>query len=173
MLYLRRLAINLFIWITRSIAWSDLFSSVFRIKLFTSGKRFELYKQKRTNFFFHQHTIFYVCLCFVCFDIVLNLFIVELQILPNDTTIYGTNGTTVTLTCLIKNNIQGTKNISWLQNGQFVNSNASNILTATFLLTTEVRKQNVKCVVDIDCIDMHLEQNVKFSVNCTYNRSFL
>ncbi|CAC5385923.1 unnamed protein product [Mytilus coruscus] len=95
----------------------------------------------------------------------MNLNIVELQILPNDTTIVGSNGSTVTVTCLIKNNIPGAKNISWLKNGQLVSSNASNILTVTFLLTTEVSKQNLKCKADIDCIDMPLEQDVKFSVN--------
>lgn len=97
--------------------------------------------------------------------------IVELLVLPNDT-IAGTNGSTVFVTCSIKNDIPGGKTISLIKNGIIVISNNSNILTAPVLLTTDVYNQNFKCKADLDCLDMSLEQDVKFSVTCEYSRSF-
>lgn len=97
--------------------------------------------------------------------------IVELLVLPN-ATIAGTNDSSVVITCTIKNDIPGMKTISLIKNGIIVSSNNSNILTTTVLLTTYVYNQNFKCKADLDCLDMPLEQDVKFSVTCEYSRSF-
>lgn len=108
---------------------------------------------------------------FVCFYSIITFNFVELEILPSET-IVGTNGSTVNVTCSLKNNVPGAKNISWIRNGKLVSSNTSNIITVTFLLNTNVHEQNLKCKADLDFIDMLLEQDVKFNVTCKYSRNF-
>lgn len=104
----------------------------------------------------------------MCFNCVIKFNIVELQVLPSNYTIVGTNNSNITVSCSIKNNIPGSKIISWIKNGEVLSWSDSNILNLTFLLTTEVYKQNITCKADLGCINMSLERDVKFRVNCKY-----
>lgn len=121
------------------------------------------------NFVFEKAFVLY--LLFVCFYSVKKFKFVELEILPSET-IVGTNGSTINVTCSLKNNVPGPKKISWIRNGKLVSSNISNIITVTFLLTTKVHEQNLKCIADLDCINMPLEREIKFNVTCKYSRKF-